>query len=117
MTSNEKIIEVILSCKTYDQKQYCGQWITDLLVKDLINTADYDYYMGVLMGKRLGPAPKSYAVDKEDDENTLAAVRKSAGLRPIEIITRPCIKCGSKFKSEGAHNRMCQCCRNNYKEE
>jgi len=37
--------------------------------------------------------------------------RKDAGLPPIVIKTRTCCRCGEKFQSAHAGNRICQACK------
>jgi tRNA(Ile2) C34 agmatinyltransferase TiaS len=40
-----------------------------------------------------------------------AGVRNSQARRDAHKTQRPCLCCGQGFKSEGAHNRMCDDCR------
>lgn len=35
-----------------------------------------------------------------------------AANKPASVKTRDCLCCGSQFESEGAHNRLCDTCRN-----
>lgn len=51
MYDEDKIREVIYSCKTEGHKTTCKNWLNDLLYKDLIPTRDYVVYLGVLYGK------------------------------------------------------------------
>jgi recombinational DNA repair protein RecR len=37
-------------------------------------------------------------------------------LREAARVTRPCITCGRAFKSDGAHNRMCNPCRQTHRD-
>ncbi|MEC9434642.1 MAG: hypothetical protein VYD87_17185 [Pseudomonadota bacterium] len=48
------------------------------------------------------------AGDRGAREQELADMRKP---RPDAVRWRPCLSCGDRFPSEGAHNRMCNPCR------
>lgn len=45
------------------------------------------------------------------DARVTAELLKMSGLAPDETTQRACLRCGEMFASEGAHNRLCDDCR------
>jgi tRNA(Ile2) C34 agmatinyltransferase TiaS len=41
----------------------------------------------------------------------LAQTKADRLAREARVRVRPCLRCGTKFESEGPHNRMCNPCR------
>ena len=45
------------------------------------------------------------------NKNELEVARREIGFDSIELKVRNCLSCGTKFESEGTHNRVCDDCR------
>lgn len=63
------------------------------------------------MGKPITNTNIYNQLDKIND------LRRSHDMQELELEKKKCLKCNSKFLSEGSHNRMCPNCRCKNKEE
>ena len=46
-----------------------------------------------------------------NDALQITSVRAILGLPPVVAKQRECLRCGARFHSEGAHNRVCGPCK------
>ena len=53
----------------------------------------------------------------EKDPANLNIIRKFQGLAPVVQKKRKCLRCNIRFVSTGAHNRLCDSCREALKGE
>ncbi len=52
-----------------------------------------------------------YKISKRYDIDQINEARRLSGLKEIISQHRVCLRCDTKFVSEGIHNRLCDSCR------